>query len=333
MARIFLSYSHADEALKDELLAHMANLRREGNHIWHDRMLIAGDELDPEIKKELESADLILLLISHHFLNSYYCFEIEFKTAIARAKAGEARIIPIILDHCDWTATEIPQRLATPKDGKPIAAWPNQNEAFLDVVTQIRRALATASSPPNSPTSSALPTPFPPPTPVGPPIPIAPLTSPTSSLGPTPTLPQVPKTFTDLDKRRAADAEFQTIRSFFKKGISLVEADPAATSAELSDITSQRFAAALYRDGKLIHEIVIWRGGFGGGANGISYHLGRNISHSSESTCSGWLTIEESSEGLIPKLSSLAISSFGAEAATPTESLWNQFVSPLAHRH
>jgi len=307
MARLFLSYSHADESLKDELLAHMANLRREGNHIWHDRRLIAGDELDPEIKKELESAEITLLLISHHFLNSYYCFEIEFKTAIARANAGEARIIPIILDHCDWTATEIPQRLATPKDGTPIAAWPNQNEAFLGVIKQIRRALTADTIP-----SAASPS--------------DPTTRPASPSAPT--LPQVPKTFTDLDKRRAGETEFQTIKTFFQKGIALIEAENNDIAAELSDITSQRFVASLYRQGKLIHEIAIWRGGFMG-RDAISYLTGRNISHTSESTCSGWITIKESPEGLIPDLSAHAISSFGTEAATPAESLWNQFVHPL----
>lgn len=58
MARLFLSYSHADEPLKDELWDHMTNIRREGNHIWQDRELIAGDELDPTIKIQLESVPI-----------------------------------------------------------------------------------------------------------------------------------------------------------------------------------------------------------------------------------------------------------------------------------
>lgn len=318
MARLFLSYSHADEGLKKDLLAHMANLRREGNHIWHDRMLIAGDELDPEIKKELESADIILLLISHHFLDSYYCFEIEFKTAVARAKAGQARIIPIILDHCDWTATEIPKRLATPRDGNPIATWPNRNEAFLDVVKEIRRALASDSQPPEQQRSQPS------------------FNAPVSSLpqvgqNPNPALPNIPKTFTDLDKRRAVEAEFQTIRSFFQKGIELIEADASDASAELIDITTQRFVASLYREGKLCHEIAVWRGGFGSGSDGLSYHLGTHISHTAENSFSGWITIKETDDGLVPELSSTSLIS-KPESSAPAPSLWDQFVRPLSYR-
>ena len=44
MANVFFSYSHKDEALRDELEVHLAMLKREGAiSAWHDRKILAGD--------------------------------------------------------------------------------------------------------------------------------------------------------------------------------------------------------------------------------------------------------------------------------------------------
>lgn len=43
MANVFFSYSHKDEALRDELEVHLAMLKREGViSAWHDRKIFAG---------------------------------------------------------------------------------------------------------------------------------------------------------------------------------------------------------------------------------------------------------------------------------------------------
>jgi len=69
--RVFFSYSHKDEELRDKLATHLSNLEWQ-NVIssWHDRKLVAGMEWDDEIKSQLDSADIILLLISPDFIAS-----------------------------------------------------------------------------------------------------------------------------------------------------------------------------------------------------------------------------------------------------------------------
>lgn len=42
---------------------------------------------------------------------------------------------------CDWHDLPFGELLAAPKDGGPITMWPNMDEAFLDVVTAIKKAL------------------------------------------------------------------------------------------------------------------------------------------------------------------------------------------------
>lgn len=141
-ARVFVSYSHVDEELRDQLEVQLAMLKRQGLvEIWHDRRMLAGDHLDWTISKELDEADVILLLVSPNFLASDYCYKIEKGRALQRHRAGEARLISVILRPCDWTHTDLGQYLVTPKDGRAVTMWPDRDEAFLDVARSIRRAI------------------------------------------------------------------------------------------------------------------------------------------------------------------------------------------------
>jgi hypothetical protein len=50
MATVFMSYSHKDEELRDQLEAHLALLKNQGLvETWHDRRILAGEEFDNEI--------------------------------------------------------------------------------------------------------------------------------------------------------------------------------------------------------------------------------------------------------------------------------------------
>lgn len=142
MATVFFSYSHANETQRNQLELHFAMLKREGLvDTWHDRRLNAGDEFDSGIREQLEKADIILFLVSPEFLASDYCFDVELKRAIERHEAGEARVIPVILEPCDWLSSPLGKLLAMPKDGKPVSKYTNANEAYLEVIHAIRAAL------------------------------------------------------------------------------------------------------------------------------------------------------------------------------------------------
>ncbi|MCZ8101867.1 MAG: toll/interleukin-1 receptor domain-containing protein [Microcystis aeruginosa Ma_OC_H_19870700_S124] len=137
--KLFISYSHRDEALRQHLDKHLASLKRQKViDSWHDRKLEAGMEWANKIDENLNQADIILLLISPDFIYSNYCSEIEMEQAIKQHDAGEAIIVPIILEPCDWKWLAVSKYQAFPKDAKPITTWNNENEAFLDVIQGIR---------------------------------------------------------------------------------------------------------------------------------------------------------------------------------------------------
>ena len=139
---VFISYSHKDEDLKDELYIHLSNLTRQ-NKIkpWQDRAIEAGTEWDAEIKARLESAGVILLLITPRFIASEYCFDKEMQRAMERHAAGTARVIPVIVKPCDWQDTAFSKLQVLPKDAKPVTSWSDQDEALLNVVQGIRKAV------------------------------------------------------------------------------------------------------------------------------------------------------------------------------------------------
>ena len=136
---VFFSYSHRDEALRDELAAHLRLLERQ--HMiasWHDRCIASGTAWAGAIDEHLRSADIILLLISSAFLASDYCYDVELTLAMERHDAGEARVIPIILRPVDWQSASFGKLQGLPKDGRAVTSWPNQDQAFLDIARGIR---------------------------------------------------------------------------------------------------------------------------------------------------------------------------------------------------
>lgn len=136
---VFISYSHRDEGMCEELINHLSSMRREGliNH-WHDRKLLPGDDWEQNIDDNLVNAQVILLLVSSDFIASDYCFEVEMKTALEKHYKGEAVVIPIILRSCDWKKCLFGKIQGLPKDGKPVTTWGDRDLAYLNIVEGIR---------------------------------------------------------------------------------------------------------------------------------------------------------------------------------------------------
>ena len=139
---VFISYSHKDQALREELDIHLSNLKRQ-NIIssWYDGDIIAGSELEKEIMEHLKSAQIILLLVSADFIASDFCYSIEMTQAIARHDAGEARVIPILLRPTDWKGAPFAKLKMLPTDEKAVTRWPTHDDAFEDIVLGIRKAI------------------------------------------------------------------------------------------------------------------------------------------------------------------------------------------------
>ena len=137
--KVFLSYSHRDEGLCERFLVHLSQLKRDGLiEPWNDRRITAGSEWAGVIDEHLNSAHVIILLVSADFLASDYCNDIEMTRALERSQKGEARVVSVILEPCDWETSRFARLQALPKGGKPVVDWKTEDHGFLDAVKGLR---------------------------------------------------------------------------------------------------------------------------------------------------------------------------------------------------
>jgi hypothetical protein len=315
MSRLFFSYSHKDEALRDRLEVHLSVLKREGAiSVWHDRRIAAGDEFDRRIDEELERADIILLLISADFLASDYCHDVEMQRALQRHAERSARVIPIILKPCDWQHSPFGNLLAAPTDGKPVTRWVDEDEAFLDVVRKIRAALPTSGDPAVNR--------------AGP----APSRAPIQPAGAVPRSSnlRLRKQFSDADRDRFLDDAFEFIARFFENSLAELAARNEAIEGRFKRLDATRFSAVIYEVGKARSQCTVSLGG--GFGKGISYSasLGGSGNGFNE-----MLSVENDEQHLFLRL--LGMSTMGSSrdqqltCEGAAEHYWAMLIGPMRH--
>lgn len=135
--KIFITYSHKNTRAKNELITRLARLKSEGIiDIWHDNEILPGDVWRDTIFTNLVDSDLLLYLVSAHSLASKNCNE-----ELAAALNAKIRVIPIILENCDWLNYQLSDFQALPDKGLPITKWDDQSEGWQNVVNGIRKAV------------------------------------------------------------------------------------------------------------------------------------------------------------------------------------------------
>lgn len=136
--KIFFSYAHKDEDLVDLCRGHLIACDSERlTQVWHDRQIPPGAEWKGVIDRNLSTSHVVVLFISHHFLQSEYCRDVEMTEALERHRTGAARVIPVILRPCGWQEHRVSMLQVLPVNAKPITTWDNPDEAALNVARGI----------------------------------------------------------------------------------------------------------------------------------------------------------------------------------------------------
>ncbi len=146
--RVFISYSHHDDAAKDQLVQKLRVLQTAGLvDFWVDRDLTAGEEWNRGITEQLEKMDVFVLLVSDHSLTSDYINRVEITRALERREQGTAEVVPVILHRSQWKACGRLNHLqALPKDAKPIKdhrphslGWHEVSEGLMKVFEKLKK--------------------------------------------------------------------------------------------------------------------------------------------------------------------------------------------------
>lgn len=141
--KCFISYSHVDKKLCERFRKYFSNIARLiDTQEWYDGMIPAGGNIDDEIKKQLELADVVFLLLSTDYISSYYCYEKELQRAIERHDENKCIVIPVILRDFVRDEDYLFSKLKyVPTDGKPVTQFKTQNDGFVDAFTAIKNLL------------------------------------------------------------------------------------------------------------------------------------------------------------------------------------------------
>lgn len=135
---IFLCYTQKDEHMAGQLKNHLSSLEHSGLiTVWDRGKIMPGFEWEQEIVKQLDKAEIILLLLSASFLSSEYYYNVEMQHAIERHERKEARVIPVILRPVNWNIAPIDKLAPLPERAKPISRWRPQDEGFKNVADSI----------------------------------------------------------------------------------------------------------------------------------------------------------------------------------------------------
>ncbi|MDE0316547.1 MAG: tetratricopeptide repeat protein, partial [Candidatus Poribacteria bacterium] len=135
--RLFITYSHKDVTAKEQLITYLAVMKREGLiNIWHDNEILPGDTWRDSISKNLAESDILVYLVSVNSLASANC-----NRELAEALNANVRVIPIILERCDWLDHQLSDFQVLPDKGRPINLWENESEGWQSTVAGIRKVI------------------------------------------------------------------------------------------------------------------------------------------------------------------------------------------------
>jgi adenylate kinase family enzyme len=141
MKKLFISYTSRDQAFKDEFDTATTMLRRnQAIETWDMGEIVPDQQWNAEIQTKLDSADIVVMLLSPRFFQSTYIWDHEFKNTLVRWQAGKVKIAGIVLSKCEWRETPL-KDIQLVNKGKEIDLAPNRDAVWYDVVQDLKRML------------------------------------------------------------------------------------------------------------------------------------------------------------------------------------------------
>ncbi|MDQ2715262.1 MAG: TIR domain-containing protein [Chloroflexota bacterium] len=141
---LYYCYAREDRAPGEELKKHLSTLVGQGLiTMWDDDEIQAGAQWQQENSDHLNTADIILLLVSPDLLTSKKLYTQVLSQAFARHERKEAVLIPVLLRPIDLEGTVISKLKALPSNSKPVTKWSNRDEAYADIAKGIRQVIST----------------------------------------------------------------------------------------------------------------------------------------------------------------------------------------------
>jgi photosystem II stability/assembly factor-like uncharacterized protein len=146
---IFVAYAHEDRRWFDpeyrfNLIPFLKeSLRRDRAEFWFDKELMGGDEYKRLIESQIDKAQIALLMVSQHFLNSEFIETFELPRIAARAERKELVVVPVLVEPCGWIDYPFLADRQMVPGSSPLIHFTESEARWADVRFQILEGLKT----------------------------------------------------------------------------------------------------------------------------------------------------------------------------------------------
>ena len=139
---VFISYSHADERWRKLVEKHLASLGRDHSlRVWSDQNLKAGEPWLARIRRELATARIGIMLVSHNFMASDFIHSDELPPLLLAAKKEGVTLLTVVVGHCHFANSPLSKLQAFNKPDKPLEALtiPQRNKEMARLCAMVMK--------------------------------------------------------------------------------------------------------------------------------------------------------------------------------------------------
>lgn len=145
---VFISYSHADERWRKLVEKHLAPLGRDHSlRVWSDQNLKAGEPWMARIRRELATARVGIMLVSHNFMASDFIHSDELPPLLLAAKKEGVTLLTVVVGHCHFANSPLSKLQAFNKPDKPLEALstPQRNKEMARLCAMVMKIFGLKS--------------------------------------------------------------------------------------------------------------------------------------------------------------------------------------------
>lgn len=298
---------HASEDKPSVVQPLVEALESDGITFWYDEAEIQwGDSITQKVNEGLKISRYVIVILSRAFLLKNWPTR-ELNAALnLEASSGDILVLPLIYgDKSD--KTEILSKYPILND-KFFLSW----EMGIETIIRALRARLEKSKriPPERPLAKALRHEIP--------------------------LPKIQKSFSQRDKDRFLRDAFDVIKDYFSEASCILNKEKSDIDVEFEEIGRYKFVCSFYVSGELSSRCKIWLG-TPFSSDSIVYSQGTDMSITSDSSISDWLSVAVFEDALVLEASPLWNGGSGTEGERflspekAAEYFWVRSIKPLNH--